>query len=164
MVRISAELFQLSPAHETGIIFNTTACAATAQLHWLHENSSAASLLLLLLLHHKMHSTSDRANAFANAKVVHGLLQGGPASPRPGLPSNPAIDVPELKSMDSRRSVKLRELLRECAAVKFDLQKGPLFRINLFKVCPQSSACSLSPAVLCRSSSLNLHSLQTHVC
>ncbi|KAK9856141.1 hypothetical protein WJX84_010553 [Apatococcus fuscideae] len=58
---------------------------------------------------------------------------GGPASPKPGLPSNPAIDVPELKSMDSRRSVKLRELLRECAAVKFDLQKGPLWRINLFK-------------------------------
>ena len=70
-------------------------------------------------------------------------LQGGAASPRPGLPSNPAIDVPELKSMDSRRSVKLRELLRECAAVKFDLQKGPLFRINLFKVCLHClDACS----------------------
>lgn len=73
---------------------------------------------------------------FGSIDIVNVLLQGGPASPKPGLPSNPAIDVPELKSMDSRRSVKLRELLRECAAVKFDLQKGPLFRINLFKVQP----------------------------
>ena len=75
--------------------------------------------------------------SFAQADEV-GLER--PSSPMEER-SSPAMDMPELVQQGSPEALKLREAMQACTCRKFDMSKGPLFHVDVFRVGPCQIVC-----------------------
>lgn len=50
--------------------------------------------------------------------------------------SSPAMDMPELVQQGSPEALQLRMAMQACTCRKFDMSKGPLFHVDVFRVRP----------------------------
>lgn len=55
--------------------------------------------------------------------------------------SSPAMDMPELVQQGSPEALQLREAMQACTCRKFDMSKGPLFHVDVFRVRPSQPHC-----------------------
>ena len=51
------------------------------------------------------------------------------------------MDMPELVQQGSPEALRLREAMQACTCRKFDMSKGPLFHVDVFRVGFCQSAC-----------------------